>query len=188
MSIRTGIRSLLNHIDLKKTPLPKNLRLDLFFVWLMKNYRKDTVGEFCNTKILDTVTVSVMTNAARARDPDSFKVDQTIPRVYYEVCYSARGPHYKQHHELKDDLRYVLNCVQKIPIPVHSKSDNIPKPLYPWRSGRTGRPGRSKRPKKEEDEEEDENEEVDSYPREDNEYPGHPTYYDPLDNVNTRYM
>lgn len=139
MSISAGVKTLLGRINLKKTPLPANTRLDLFFVWLMKNYRKDAVGEFCNIAVLDKITTSVMTNAARAKDSDSFKEDQTIPRVYYETCYSDRGPYYKEHSELKNKLRYVLNYVQQISVLVRSQSDNTPKPLYPKRVGQSRR-------------------------------------------------
>jgi len=96
------------NIDLKKTPvtcMSQVDQLDRFFVWLMKNYRTKVVEEFCVEKHLNKITSSVLTNPARARDPIEFKENQTIPRVYYEVCFSRRGPYYKEHFEAKNTLR-----------------------------------------------------------------------------------
>lgn len=186
MEIRAGAGALIRLINLKKTPLLANTRLDLFFIWLMKNYRKDTVREFCDTEVLDKITVSVMTNAARARDPDSFKESQTIPRVYYETCYSERGPYHNEHRDRKNELRSVLNHIRQIPTPVGLQSNNVPKPLYPRQTRdhkRRGYPGRP---------------EVDvvnvvdvvdekGYPVENHES-AYQNPYDPYDNMNMRYM
>lgn len=80
-------------------------RLDLFFIWLMKNYRSQTVKILCNANYLSQIIASVLTNPARARQSVEFKENQTIPRVYYEICFSSRGPYYKEHMEAKNVLR-----------------------------------------------------------------------------------
>jgi hypothetical protein len=98
-------------IDLKRTPLCRNPRLDLFFVWLMKNYPHETKKIFCDDDTYDAIEESVMGNRARSHDSDTFKYGQTIPRVYYECCFSSRGPYYNKHRDKKDLLRKLINQI-----------------------------------------------------------------------------
>lgn len=90
-------------IDFKKTPYEKQ-QLNLFFKWLWKYYREETIKEFCDMEIVNKVSTSVLTNPARARH-DSARKDDTIARVYYEICFSARGPYYRDVRDVKDKLR-----------------------------------------------------------------------------------
>jgi hypothetical protein len=94
-----------SHIDVNSAPVPPpGLQLDLFWRWLWKHYQYEMVKEFCNKTYVDKITDSVWTNPARRKESGDQK-QSTIGRVYYTVCFSSRGPYYREHREAKDRLR-----------------------------------------------------------------------------------
>lgn len=101
-------------IDFNKTRyFPQ--QLNLFWNWLWWNYREETQSAFTRKDRAEQIIKSVTTNPARAKDNMHEKTkQQTISRVYYEVCFSRRGPHWREHVHAKDDLRDLHKKVQNM--------------------------------------------------------------------------
>lgn len=86
------------------------MQLDLFWRWIWVNYKDETVEAFADNKRAEWITRSVTTNPARAREKNTH--EKTIARVYYEVCFSRRGPYGRENVQTLNELRELHKRVE----------------------------------------------------------------------------
>lgn len=76
-------------------------------VWWRDIWRADrerVVSTYCDMEYLEKIETSVNTNPARTRDSPE-KRDRMVATLYYNLCFSRRGPWWDIHRDVADRLR-----------------------------------------------------------------------------------